>query len=112
MKFLPFFITLLSLSSTLATGSASSDLVEDDEEFSIPPAQEQQEQIPIISQKKNNYQQDGSASAVIQGDAGDVEDVVTAKEHVKLPEVDISKLPLLDWKTAKPSDFWFEVSLD
>lgn len=100
MKLFLIFLSFLSI-----VGLASNEL-DDDDEFSIPSAhQENEEQIPIISKQKKADQEAANAFA---GDVGDVEDVV---KEVKLPEVDVNKLPLLDWKTVKPSDFWFEVCL-
>lgn len=96
MKILFYFLSFFALFNLASLNE------EDDDEFSIPNAQqEQQEMKPIINNIKktqNNDEPDYSQ------DVGDVPPAT-----VQLPEVDLDKLPLLDWRTVKPSDFWFEV---
>lgn len=67
-----------------------------------------------IASSKNIDNDDEDLS--IQPNHPDVEDVVEApplaamvKEAAKAAEVDINSLPLMDWRTVTPKDFWFEV---
>ena len=68
----------------------------------------------IASSSKNIDNDDEDLS--IQPNHPDVEDVVEApplsamvNEAAKATQVDINSLPLLDWRTVTPKDFWFEV---